>query len=119
MTVTAVAWTSVSRSGHWTFLSSAQQESRKPMTPPRAPVRPRGLVRRVGRFQVGLRGALRDPGLYGLDLGDVTGDTDLGVVLRPRLSVALGAGAFLLLSLPSAALGLALCAGFRHGPLPG
>jgi hypothetical protein len=35
ISVTAEAWTSVSRSGHWTRLSSAQQESRKPMTGPR------------------------------------------------------------------------------------
>ncbi len=30
--VTAEAWTSVSRSGHWTFFSSAQQEMKKAMT---------------------------------------------------------------------------------------
>ena len=35
MIVTAEAWTRVSRSGHWTFFSSAQQEAMKPMTPPR------------------------------------------------------------------------------------
>ena len=33
--VTAEAWTRVSRSGHWTFFSSAQQEARKPVTGPR------------------------------------------------------------------------------------
>src|SRR5271156_2734276 len=76
-------------------------------------------MRRVRGFQVGLRGARRDTGLAGLYLGDVTGDADLGVVLRPRLSAALGAGAFLLLGFPGAAFCLALCAGFRHGPLPG
>src|SRR6185312_4788749 len=78
-----------------------------------APLRPRRGVRRVGGFQVSLIGARRDPGLDGLDLGDVTGDWYLGVVLRPRLSAALGAGAFVLLSFASAAFGLALCAGFR------
>src|ERR1700742_1541601 len=76
-------------------------------------------MRRVGGFEVGLRGARSDPGLDGLDLGDVAGDAYLGVVLRPRLSATLGAGAFLLLGFASAAFGLALCAGFRHGPLPG
>ncbi len=35
MIVTAEAWTRVSRSGHWTFFSSAQQEAKKPKTPPR------------------------------------------------------------------------------------
>ena len=35
ISVTAEAWISVSRSGHWTRLSSAQQEARKPITPPR------------------------------------------------------------------------------------
>src|ERR1700749_926701 len=76
-------------------------------------------MRGVGGLEVGLRGARRDPGLDGLDLGDVPGDADLRVVLRPRLSAALGAGAFLLFGFASAALCLALCAGFRHGPLPG
>ena len=33
--VTAEAWTRVSRSGHWTRFSSAQQETRKPITAPR------------------------------------------------------------------------------------
>ena len=33
--VIAEAWISVSRSGHWTRLSSAQQEAKKPSTPPR------------------------------------------------------------------------------------
>ena len=33
--VMAEAWISVSRSGHWTRLSSAQQEAKNPSTPPR------------------------------------------------------------------------------------
>ena len=33
--VIAEAWIRVSRSGHWTRLSSAQQEAKKPRTPPR------------------------------------------------------------------------------------
>ena len=35
MRVIAEAWIRVSRSGHWTRLSSAQQETKKPRTPPR------------------------------------------------------------------------------------
>ena len=33
--VIAEAWISVSRSGHWTRLSSAMQEAKNPRTPPR------------------------------------------------------------------------------------
>ena len=33
--VTAEAWIRVSRSGHWTRFSSAQQETRNPITAPR------------------------------------------------------------------------------------
>ena len=33
--VIAEAWIRVSRSGHWTRLSSAQHDAMKPMTPPR------------------------------------------------------------------------------------
>ena len=33
--VIADAWIRVSRSGHWTRLSSAQQEMKNPITPPR------------------------------------------------------------------------------------
>src|SRR5680860_1927702 len=54
--------------------------------------------------------------------GDVAGDRHLGVVLGVRLGLALGAGAgvgkLLLFGFAGALLGLALCAGLSHLPLP-
>ena len=79
----------------------------------------RARLRRVGGLELRLRGAGGDPGLHRLDLGDVAGDGDLGVVLGARLGAALAVGAFPLLSFPSPALGLALCAGLGHRELPG
>ena len=201
MIVTAEAWTRVSRSGHWTFFSSAQQEAKKPMTPPRRfsvfsacwdfwalcscalvlllallllallarPALLAGLARaaraarrrgahvgagggrRLGglgsgsgrRRGDGLGGDAGDggPGLrlpsafvldrvlavvlgasagldHGLGLGHLARDRSLGVVLRARLGVALGAvapGLALALELRlAAALGLSLCPGLRH-----
>ena len=53
----------------------------------------RGVFGASGRLEAALGGAGGDPGLDRLDLGDVAGDRDLGVVLGARLVAALAAGA--------------------------
>ena len=156
MIVTAVAWTSVSRSGHWTFFSSAQQEARKPMTPPRwrsacacfcflascsrsrrfcssrlrfsASLRAfasarrsarRGL-RRVGGLELRSRGRRRRSRPRPPRSRRSSPETGTWVSCWARDSaLALAAGALALLSFPSPALGLALCAGLGHRRLPG
>ena len=57
MTVIADAWISVSRSGHWTRFSSAQQEAMKPMTLPRwrSVGSSLGALRRSDSFAAALR----------------------------------------------------------------
>ena len=68
----------------------------------------------VGRFQRRFGSADGHAGLDRLDLGDVAGDRDLGVVLGVRLAVALPADAFALLLFAGPPLGLALCARLGH-----
>ena len=68
--VIAEAWIRVSRSGHWTRLSSAQQEAKNPRTPPR------------WRFSAGA-GSFGRPAALGL----------LGALLALLLLLAAGAAA--------------------------
>ena len=155
MIVTAVAWTRVSRSGHCTFLSSAQQEAKKPSTPPRwrsadacfcllgellaargasarlacafrPPWPPSPRPAAAARALFGASGVSRRlsgaPAAIPASTASISAmspetGTWVSCWARDSLPSAV-AGALLLLLFAGAALGLALCAGFRHRPLP-